>query len=291
MDFSNILGTLSLGAIGTAERSGSSGTITVGLKNLNVRYAEASHSIWVRRLRIFGDTTITITPGTGFTAILDGYTAPIAQVETATAAGTISAAGYATATVTGAGLAEPEEVRFAVALSDTASAWAAKARTAIGANSTISAKYTVSGSGTSIVLTRIVDDYGFANDTTMNIALADDTSAGITEAATSANTTAGELADGALVDEINNWDAEGLEIPYTAGGLRAILVQGVRGLAQMTDDDDFSITVLGKVEAGGMTMCAGPDGGSDLAAGGNVKFIRGGSSVAEVYVVLVTAGA
>jgi len=246
MDFSNILGTVSLGASGTATRSGSSGSIAVGLRNLNVRFPEASHSIWVRRVRIFGTTPVVkIIPSAGVLASDTVYGAPVAQVETATAAGTISAAGKAVATVTGAGLAAPVAVTFAVAASDTASAWAAKARAAIAANATIAAKYKIIspvGASAAIVLSRIVDDYGFANDATMNIALADDTSVGITEAATSANTTAGAVATGALIDTESQLDAEGLELVHYGTGLRGVLFQGVRGKV-LFDDGGYFISI------------------------------------------------
>jgi len=115
--------------------------------------------------------------------------ADLQQVETATAAGTISTAGDATAIITSDYVAgSPVTVTFAVALNDTATLWAAKARTAIAADAAVSAEYLVSGATISIVLTRKL--LGL-HDETLNIALADSTSAGITEAATSTMTTAG----------------------------------------------------------------------------------------------------
>lgn len=71
---------------------------------------------------------------------------------------------------------------------DTATLWAAKARTALGLDADVTARFDVGGTGASIKLTRKV---AAANDATLNIALADDTSDGVTEAASSADTTAG----------------------------------------------------------------------------------------------------
>jgi len=124
----------------------------------------------------------------GVGTVTSAEASPVAQVETATAAGTITTAGNATVTVTSALVTgSPLAISVAVALDDTATLWAAKCRTALAANAAIAAHYTVGGAGTAIVLTAIVP----AADIALNIALADDTSAGITEAATSADTTAG----------------------------------------------------------------------------------------------------
>lgn len=113
----------------------------------------------------------------------------VAQVETATAAGSVSGNGNAEVVITGAGITgSPITLAVAVLNGDTPTLWAAKVRAAIAANAAISALYSVGGSGTAIVLTRITPA---ANDGTLNIALATGTATGITTAATSADTTAG----------------------------------------------------------------------------------------------------
>lgn len=68
---------------------------------------------------------------------------------------------------------------------------AGKIRTALNANSNVAAFFTVGGSGATVVLTAKTKA---ANDATLNISIADGTSAGVTTAATSANTTAGVAA-------------------------------------------------------------------------------------------------
>lgn len=125
--------------------------------------------------------------------------ASVKQVETATAAGTVSTAGNASVTVTSALFDAPEVVAVPVELSDDASAIALAIRTALGANENVAAHYTVGGSGASVVLTAKVEA---ANDATLNIAIADGTgegaSVGVTTAATSANTTAGVAPGGTI---------------------------------------------------------------------------------------------
>jgi hypothetical protein len=112
-----------------------------------------------------------------------------AQVETATAAGTVSGDGNAAVVVTGAGITgSPLTLAVAVLNADTPTLWAGKVRVALAATAAITALYTVGGTGTAITLTEKVPN---GNDGTLNIALATGTATGITTAATSANTTAG----------------------------------------------------------------------------------------------------
>lgn len=118
-----------------------------------------------------------------------GSFAPPPQVETATAAGTVTLSGNATVTVTALGMAgSPKAISVAVTNADTAATWAGKVRTALAADASVNTFFTVSGAGTAVVLTALA---AAANDATMNVALANGTSTGITAAPTSANTTAG----------------------------------------------------------------------------------------------------
>lgn len=115
--------------------------------------------------------------------------AGVAQVETATAAGTVIGGGDAEVVVTGSGIAgSPLTIPVAVASEDTPTLWAAKVRAELADTAAITALYGVSGTGTSIILTELVPN---GNDATLNVALATGTATGITAAATSANTTAG----------------------------------------------------------------------------------------------------
>jgi hypothetical protein len=119
------------------------------------------------------------------------------QVETATVVGTITTAGRANCIVTSEGMAgSPLLVPVDVVLNDDANAIALAIRTALTANATVSAKFTVSGTDASVVLTAKVPA---ANDDTLNIAISDGEGegacVGITEDATSDNTTTGVDGD------------------------------------------------------------------------------------------------
>ena len=134
-------------------------------------------------------TTAEIKAGTLSTAL-----GLAAQVETATAVGNITAAGAGdvSVTVTGDSIGAAILIPVTVANNDTAATWAGKVRTALGLNATITGLYTVSGSGTAIVLTRIITG---SYDSNLNIALANGTSTGVTAAPTSANTNANVVSN------------------------------------------------------------------------------------------------
>lgn len=203
------------------------GTVTLGFpdadmnltanKPYSLRLIMANGGIYGLDLDDPGTTTVGTT----------GWTAGTAQVETATAAGSITTSGNATVTVTAAGMTgSPKAISVAVLSGDTAAQWAAKVRTALAADADVSAMFEVGGTTTAIVLTRkpthtftVPDGSGgttslyiyAANDGTLNIALADDTSAGITEAATSANTTAGVASAGVKLYGGGMGNFEGVE--------------------------------------------------------------------------------
>ena len=163
-----------------------------------------------------------VTTNNGKLCLWDGYLADrtgTMQVETATAAGTVTKAGNATVTVTSALVAgSPLAVAVAVALNDTASQWAAKVRTALANNAAIAEHYSISGSGTAIVLTAKV---AATNDATLNVAIDNGTCEGITPAASSADTTAGVAPSPAPAHpgEIVAY-MDRLVTPHVAGALR-----------------------------------------------------------------------
>lgn len=154
-------------------------------------------------------------------AVPAGLTTAVKQVETATAAGTVTAAGDITVTVTSTLFEEDEVVAVAVEADDDANAIAAAIRTALAANANIAANFTVSGEDAAVVLTALV---AAANDPTLNIGIdAGDT--GATDAATSANTTAGVAPDLIKV----GWNDK-LGIPYKLAHntVLAVAVNNVR---------------------------------------------------------------
>jgi hypothetical protein len=137
---------------------------------------------------------VTVVPKLGVD-LMDGTR----QVETATAAGTVTVAGNATVTVTGAYITDsPLAISVPVLEGDGANAIAAAIRNALNNTGKVTEHYFVTGSAASIILT--AKDYK-ATDSTLNVAIADGTSTGVTTAATSTGTTAGVAVQLAKQDE------------------------------------------------------------------------------------------
>tara|TARA_R110002094_G_scaffold188754_1_gene163855 strand:- start:222 stop:767 length:546 start_codon:yes stop_codon:yes gene_type:complete len=156
----------------------------------------------------------------------------------------------------------------AVATSDTATAWAAKVRTALAADVDVAAMFAVSGATTAVVLTRrhavtvptgTLEIYS-ANDATLNISLDNGTSTGITTAATSANTTAGVITDGAKVYDGDQLDFEGVTIP-TAASMQGVLIRCTEGAVTQTSTDESA-----KLSSGEWRLAANASGIASLLA-------------------------
>lgn len=111
------------------------------------------------------------------------------QIETITAAGTVTLTGNAKVTVTASNMngGQARVVTFAVTSGDTAAVVAGKARTALANDPVVGDFFVISGTTTAIVLTA---RHTAPNDTVMTAVLDNDTSTGIT-LSTSANTTPG----------------------------------------------------------------------------------------------------
>ena len=185
MAISNARAYTGLQANAEPNSEGTTGSLTIG-QGQTVTALTGSTRAVVLAIELDSTYSVEITTGT-LVPILTG--AGVNQVETATAAGTITASGNATVIVTGDDIVgSPLTVSVAVLNTDTAATWAGKVRTALGAVTAITSLYTVGGGSTSITLTRILDRY---NDSTLNISLANGTCTGITAAPTSANTTPG----------------------------------------------------------------------------------------------------
>jgi len=215
-----------------------------------------------------------------------------AQVETATAAGTISASGNASVVVTSAGMTgSPITLSVAVLNGDTAAAWATKVRTALNANAVIAERFTVGGSTTAISLTRkatttftvgteTISKYP-ANDATLNIALADGTSTGVTTAATSANTTAGVATSGVYAPDVDGKDFEGVAID-AGWDLLAIEAKGILGDATLT----LAIAGLSSAPVSAGNYVLSITDGTEPAATGNIVITTGSAdSVVQVTVL------
>lgn len=263
-----------LQATSTVGEFDTSGNATVGPSStVSTLPSDRAYSFMAEVDGVGGSVTINMDDGTA-NAVGSGT----AQVETATAAGTIGTAGNATVTVTGDDITgSPLAISVAVASSDTAATWAGKVRTALNATTAITSLYTVGGSTTAITLTRIAARY---NDPTLNIALANGTCTGITAAPTSANTTAGvnpsrvqrltgetfngEDVQGVAVGDLETY--EGMLVRKVAGlSTNAVAIQDNLGFSRMTL---FSVGAVGVIaepigyDTSGSTVIIEPDTGN-----------------------------
>ncbi len=140
---------------------------------------------------------------------------------TTTVSGSPDGTGDALVTVTGADIpGSPLAIPVAVEAGDTASEWAAKVRAALSDVGAITGLYTVGGTSANISLTRKVPA---ADDTTLNIALTNGSSLGITEAPTSTNTTSGSLTGtiaGSAIFEFADIGPKGGSVVVTGVDLR-----------------------------------------------------------------------
>lgn len=242
----------------------------IGVASTSLALTGATKAYCVSATLATAGDTLTIDTETGIATI---GTPPVAQVETATAAGTIGITGNATVTVTGARITgSPLAVSVAVTSGDTASVWAGKVRTALNATAAITSVYTVGGSTTAISLTETNPKN---NDATLNIALANGTCTGITAAPTSTNTTTGVGGVKLTNNTGDGKDFEGVSLG-TMAGVGAVLISVSSGsVAYDMNSSDYK----GIVFPGGIGFIVNPltqfvSTGSLVITGG------GGASVA-----------
>lgn len=158
-----------------------------------------------------GDKSYGATPRAAHNTMGRFGSAPVQQVETATAAGTITTAGDVLVTVTGTGITgSPLAVNVPVLVGDTATVWARKVRTALAALPAVTGSYLVPNTGNATIILAAVT--GGSNDSSLNVALDNGTAAGVTAAASSSNTqggaassvtTGGGLANTSYISGIN----------------------------------------------------------------------------------------
>jgi len=229
MDISQTRSFSGLRMVATPTASLVSNDVTIGIASTNTPIADVDTAFAARALIVGAASDLILdladNDSTGTTA----WTAGQAQVETATAAGTVTASGNATVIVTAAGMTgSPKTISVPVLNGDTATVWAGKVRTALAADTAVSALFVVDGLTTSIRLTRkptatyavgsaSVPLYA-ANDSTLNISLDNGTCTGITTAATSANTTSGILTAGVYLLDADGKDFEGATLTAIAAG-------------------------------------------------------------------------
>jgi len=229
MDITQTRAFSGLRMVATPTASLVSNDVTIGIPSTNTAIADVDTGFAARALIVGAASDLVLdladNDSTGTTA----WTAGQAQVETATAAGTVTASGNATVIVTAAGMTgTPKTISVAVLNGDTAAVWAGKVRTALAADTAVAALFVVDGTTTAIRLTRkptatytvgtaSVPLYA-ANDATLNISLDNGTCTGITTAATSANTTSGILSAGVYLLDADGKDFEGSTLTAIAAG-------------------------------------------------------------------------
>lgn len=262
MNLSTARATIGLQAKATPTSTAVGGSVPIGANPTVVSFPDADVIYAVRAFFAAGGPTFALASTTGATTGSTSWVAGAAQIETATAAGTASASGNVTTTVTSAGMTgSPLAITTAILNGDTPTVWAGKVRTSLAANATIAKRFDVSGTTTSIILTRkpgtvltsdneTVNLY-LATDATLNIALAGP--AGVTAAATSANTLAGTVTSGVLIRDGDAKDFEGVTIPTCVpkavllanGGTAALEIDGSGTLANLDIEGGSSILFAG----------------------------------------------
>ena len=243
--------------------------VTIGIASTNTLIADVDTGFGA--IALIADAAsdlvldISDNDSTGTTA----WTAGAAQVETATAAGTVTGSGDASVVVTAAGMTgSPKTISVAVLASDTATEWADKVRTALTADTAVTALFTVGGTTTAISLTRkptATYDLGLipvstyaADDATLNISLDNGTCTGITTAGTSANTTAGALSSGVYLLDADGKDFEGgILSPIASNRLGGLLINN-----QSTSTGDILVSTSSTL----LNLPVQPDGNLQLTA-------------------------
>ena len=245
-----------LNAAGLPSSTNVTGSVQIGPSQTQVQFLDADVAYSVRAIIAPGSAFV-LDVSDGTTTGSDAWVAGVAQVETATAAGTIgSGGGNAAVTVTCDSMDNsPKTIAVAVTSGDTASVWAGKVRAALAADVDVSAVFSVSGTSTAIVLT--VKEIGGlsipiypGNDATINVALDNGTCTGITPAPTSADTTAGVATSGCTIYDGDGKDFEGATIP-TIAELKAILMQSNNGVCSYSTS---SYGTLGTFKSGGIPL-------------------------------------
>ena len=172
------------------------------------------------------------------------------QVETATVVATISTAGLAKVTVRAVGMSgTPLDVYTYVDLADDENAVALKIRAELATHSQVTDFFTISGATDKIILTAKTKA---ADDATMNIAIDNDTCAGITAAPASADTTPGVAQDDASAVGGKARTALGLDadvaayFDVTGSGANLVLTRKV----EAADDATMNIAIANDTCAG-----------------------------------------
>lgn len=222
-----------LSAVGALSRTKVSGTAIIGQPREDLTFTDADVAYSLRAIIANASSDFVLYPFSGATTGSTSWTAGTAQVLTVAASGTITASGDAEVSVTDAALSGGgKAIAVAVTNGDTAAVWAAKVRTALAADTDISGLYSISGAGTSIILTlkpsAIISGVSIhkANSLSRQITLDNSTSSGITFAG-STTTTSGVATSGVLIyDDGKDFQGDSLA---AMSDIQGFLIQNSNG--------------------------------------------------------------
>lgn len=238
MTLTNVRASVGLSGRAAFTRAGLSGDTVIGEENRKVTLTGVNVGAVTPVIFAKNAAELVLDLATNDSTGSTAWVAGAAQQETATAAGTVTAAGNIAVTVTAAGMTgSPKTIQVAAALNDVAATWAGKVRAALAADAAVAAMFTVIGTGTAIGLARkplatftvgseTVNIYA-ANDGTLNIALDNGTTTGVTPAASSANTTLGVETEGVKVF-YEGEDFEGASLP-TIATMKGVMMEAETG--------------------------------------------------------------
>jgi hypothetical protein len=241
-----------LDAAGTHSRVNVTGTAQIGVPQSRVSLSTANIAYSVKAI-IPENEEFVIDITTNDTSATDAWVTGVAQVETATAAGTISGSGNAAVIFTGLN-GGPVTLAVPVLSGDTAAVWAGKVREALIANAPISFYYDISGSSTTILITakpvNVRDGVNIypGNISSLNLSLDNGTCTGITPATTSASTTSGVATSGCLITDGDGKDFEGNPLQEVSA-IYGVLIQANGGIVNYVDGDDKQKSELNGLSA------------------------------------------
>lgn len=205
-----------------------------------------------RVIRIYGTATVALSTASGTSSLSAPYVPPVAQVITLTLPAWTppSVAGTWTAVLSGSSL-PTASLTLEVKAGELAGAYAGRLRDALTKKKGIRGVFTVSGTGTAIVLTRVINHAGVSNDGALDLTITPSANLTGFSPVSSSITTAGATADGAWVDEEAGIDGDGADIP--SGPLcNALLIEITEG--GMAFDDGATDSFKGSVFAPGHTQ-------------------------------------
>lgn len=240
MKISRITASAQLSTSGAPTRTRVTGSLQIGAQTSQVSYDPLLYNSYARKVIIY-DTADTgeIDIATSTIAAFTTYVPAVAQSHKVVASGTVTTAGTLfvkiTSSVYSALPLSTKTVTLTLTGTPSATSWANSVRLALNADSTVSSNFVVSGTGTDIILTRLIDDGGVVNDGTFNIALDAGTVIGTDDVTTSTSLAVGSVAEGVLWDEVDEVDEEGFPLPTFEAYTSGILINCVRGEGTVSD--------------------------------------------------------